>query len=160
LTHATMAPRPRFVTLGILWGALLGFPLTIAAAIIPAFVMFFMQPTMGGESLAYLMVFGVSYCSVLFLPALIGGGLVGTLLGLYYRRHARRIDSRTAIGLGVGMAALLFLVAAVLFYIVFRGSPFLDLHYAFALIWLVPTLVLMMGAYTLLSSWLNRRLPT
>lgn len=159
MTTATTSAPPRLVTFGMLWGAMLGIPLTLLAALIPSLILFSLNPDMGGESLAYLMFLGGTYCGILLLPAMVSSGVVGAVLGFYYRRRAQRVGTRRAMGVGVGIALLVFVVVILLLSLPFRESLFLDLPYPFALIWLTPTLFLLMGAYALLSSWLNRRLP-
>lgn len=161
----TMPTRPNLIPLGLIWGALLGLGVSILATVITTLLTLVTTPAMSDETRGFILfIIPTFYCGTIFLPFVIASGVVGAGFGFYFTRQPRRVSTGITIGMGIITALIVFGIGAALLFYAFVGSFTLpsgeggDSPIAI-LIWLAPPLLLLMAGYSLLSSWLNRKLP-
>lgn len=152
MSAQSVIPRPpRFVLPAIVVGVLLSLLLTPLATFSPFFL--------GANGGAYAFILAGIICLVALIPMGIIGALVGVIFGLYYRRQTEQLTAGHAVGLGVGAALIVFgLAVAMLYAGLYAGMD--TIPSAITLLqWLLPSLLLLLLGYSMLSLWVNHRLP-
>jgi hypothetical protein len=159
-------PRPNLVIIGVIWGTVVGFLLTLLGTIALVAISFLTTPDIDDELAGYLLyVLPAFACGIAFLPMVIGSAMVGLGLGVFYQRQPQRLAGFTPVLIGVGVAVVVFILLFGLVYYFLGGSPLTEagnvsvqtnLEIA---AWVSPFLVLMMLGFGWLSNMLNKRIP-
>lgn len=160
--------RPNLIARGILWGAILGFVLTLLGAFGLGLVAYFTTPDieMDSEMAGYLLFVAPFFaCGIAVLPLVVSGAIGGGALGIYYQRLTRRHNGLTPLLIGVAVAVLLFIIGFALVYAFLGGSPVtnagnldMETNQQIAL-WTGPFLLVMIVGFGWLSTMLNKHVP-
>ena len=163
--QSAIPPRPNLIPLALIWGALIGLGVALLATFISTMLTLLTTPGLDDEARGYILyIIPAFYCGIIFLPFMIASALVGLGFALYYNRQPRRIPTGRATGIAIVTALLVFGIGGLLMLSIFMGSFAPPVgngeSILVTLIWLGPLLLLLMAGYSLLASWLNRKLPT